>query len=58
VHGVVTVEKWKLAPDILTEMQRTPNSLVSDAIDMLGEKYRTTMPAGTQISRLRSSSWR
>jgi hypothetical protein len=36
---------------IVTELQRTANSLVSDAIDMLGEKYRTTMPAGTQNSR-------
>jgi hypothetical protein len=55
VQGFVTVEQWKKLRHIVTETQRDGSSLISEAIDMLAEKYgiqpkepsgRKTKPGG------------
>lgn len=39
VQAFVTVEQWKKLRHIVTETQRDGSSLISEAIDMLAEKY-------------------
>ena len=39
VQAFVTVEKWKKLRHIVTETQRTANDLITEAIDLLAEKY-------------------
>jgi hypothetical protein len=39
VQALVTVEKWKKLRHVVTETQRTGDDLLSEAIDMLAEKY-------------------
>jgi hypothetical protein len=53
VAAFVTVEKWKTLRHIVTETQRTANDLITEAIDMLADKYgtRPKQPTGRKISR-------
>lgn len=51
VQAFVTVEKWKKLRHIVTEQQRTGDDLLSEAIDMLAEKYPTPPPSGAKPAR-------
>jgi hypothetical protein len=50
VQALVTVEKWKKLRHIVTETERTGDDLISEAIDMLAEKYPTP-PTGSRPTR-------
>jgi len=52
VQAFVTVEKWKQLRHIVTETQRTGDSLISEAIDMLADKYgeQPKEPGGSKKS--------
>lgn len=39
ISAPVTLEKWKTLRHVVTETQRTATDLISEAIDMLAEKY-------------------
>jgi hypothetical protein len=39
VQAFVTVEKWRKLRHLVTDTGRTGDDLLSEAIDMLGEKY-------------------
>lgn len=51
VQALVTVEKWKTLRHIVTETQRTADDLLSEAIDMLAEKYPTPPTGGAKPAR-------
>jgi len=51
VQALVTVEKWKTLRHIVTEQQRTGDDLLSEAIDMLAEKYPTTPATSAKRAR-------
>lgn len=51
VQALVTVEKWKKLRHIVTETQRTGDDLLSEAIDMLGEKYPATPRGGAKPAK-------
>jgi len=51
VQAFVTVEKWKTLRHIVTETQRTGDDLLSEAIDMLAEKYPTPVAASAKPAR-------
>jgi hypothetical protein len=53
VSAFVTVEKWKKLRHVVTETERTANDLLSEAIDMLAEKYGTgpIQPTGRKTKR-------
>ena len=48
VQAFVAVSKWKKLRHIVTETQRTGDDLLSEAIDMLAEKYPTTPTGGAK----------
>jgi hypothetical protein len=54
VQALVTVEQWKKLRHIVTETQRTGDDLLSEAIDMLAEKY-PTQPTSAKALRRRAS---
>lgn len=51
VQALVTVEKWKKLRHIVTETERTGDDLLSEAIDMLAEKYPTAPATGPKPAR-------
>jgi hypothetical protein len=53
VLAFVTVEKRKQLRHIVTEMQRTADSLITQAIDLLDDKYPAQPPAGAKAARRR-----
>ena len=55
VQALVTVEKWKKLRHIITETQRTTDSLITEAIDDLADKYPATPPSGTGCQECEAS---
>lgn len=51
VQALVTVEQWKKLRHIVTEQQRTGDDLLSEAIDMLAEKYPATPANSVTLTR-------
>lgn len=56
VQALVTVEKWKKLRHIVTETQRTGDDLLSEAIDLLAEKYPPTPTGSAKPARRRPSN--
>lgn len=45
VSAFVTVEKWRTLRNVATNTQRTATDLLTEAIDVLAEKYADRPPA-------------
>jgi hypothetical protein len=58
VGAWVTKEKWKTLRRIVTETERPANDLITEAIDMLAEKYggQPQEPTGSKKSHQRDRS--
>ena len=55
-QAFVAVEKWRQLRHIATEMQRTAASLITQAIDMLDDRYPAQPSAGAKAARRRGRS--